>query len=920
MGLVSCSERIIEEDLPSGPAAAAFEERPLVPVYLYLNTAGYVDVVDGEFAPQTKAAEPYDYHTQSGDDQKIYNLWILEFEQIGDQFVLNAQPTYIADFPSYFEGGDPATGAPIRTKTIGIPASRYNCRLLFMANTGLPGMTFSPGTTLEQFKEARFAEIDGQVDLFGWDEDAGLWAPRFNGTVETRVNTSTLAIPEDPAHESVHANHERVSLKRAMARVDITLTNYSLRSPDVPANERVTIHLCRINNVQNRSFYYTNYEDYEESITLNRPNVAAPLSVTDPGYDWIFNTYVRADWGRMISYGEWYKNGVVYDTSGKTDAECFEDGAVPTTATARFFVPGNLRPSSDMDATSITLTGTYVKEGNQYEVSYDIPIRENHSGQMVNAVRPNHKYVFNVNIRRLGDTDVDEFADNGLVDYTSEELANSYILNPSPLPDISKVFKFPVMKPNLFWGDEHYAASQTVITSASPVGEKQGRDLVIGEDDVWRAFILWSDFDPAGKLEMVDLHHLDADGNVAGGSGVAGLGKGTDPTGTGCFAVRVKGGTSGNAVIALERTLKKDSKTWTVTLWTWHLWITDYNPDYPISPDGDTYNWWVHPVTGGRVFRMNNWMFTSGRLKKSYVMDRPLGALQDPVSLIDTYLQATLPDDIKNLSRRGLGLYYYFGMKDPVPGTATVWYSTGDTGYAHTLWQGNTSQYRLRFGRIDNWGNLVNRTYYTTVAAEPSSMVAFYTMFPLTHHANKNSWTNNDKYNPTEYSENILWQDPWFFLRENEDASNKLGYRKSMFDPCPPGWSLPYKQVSGNTEYNYVDEIPAKAGTYWRYWQPITVSGDYRGFYLWPDGREIPNAEITRDKRNNSIFFYRPGHMGIAFDVFFQANLQLWSAHPISTTKARRFNFGDSGLDSRYQESERSNAYHIRCVRNVKPD
>ena len=910
-----------------------FEERELVPLHLKLAVEDYVDVVDGIVSAETKAAGTFAYDTVTANDRTIYNLWVLEFEQEGDQFVLNAQPTYVADYP----------GVLARNETVGVPASRRYCTLLFMANTGLPEMTFSPGTTLEQFKEARFAEIDHQSDLFGWDEHAGLYAPRFNGTYETYVNTSVHSIPGTADKED---RDTWIPLRRAMARIDINLVNASLQSTAVPVDQRITITHARINNVQNKSFYYTNYADYETSTTLNRPMTAAPLDATVYGYDWDLNTSNLTHWSsRMISYSNWYKNGEPYTIGSKTFPEAFADGAAPTEASARFFLPGNLRPENVLEATSVTLTGYYEKDGNRFEVSYDIPIRESiGGGKFIYAVRPNHKYTFNVTINRLGDTDVDEYADNGIVDFTNKELANCYILNPSNIEDVNKVFIFPVTKVNKYWGDPKYAGNQRVITSNYPAGAKTGSEVAIGENDVWQAFILWSDFDIRDKVSIVDLHHLNADGTSGGSE--PGIGVGADAFSTGCFAVKVRGNTKGNVVVAVKRKIGNVSGSKDFILWSWHLWITDYNPDAEVNISPDKY---LYQVNGGNVFRVNNYQFNTGKYRKSYLMDRVLGCIYDPRDLSTEYRGATYLEDLSPISesgmRSGVGFRYHFGRKDPIPHefVKEIYYYYQDLGggkfgpnYENPVkvtgsiknQTSNWLQIFRGFSRL--WGNynMLQNTLYSIEGVDNSnqgqfSMVNSVIMYPLMHWGGDgfNNWTTNDVYDPSVNDENIMWQDPYFYQREDDDATNNLGYKKSIFDPCPPGWTIPSIEKVNNTVHYYLEGIDEGVLNLYKYWKPETIDGQLRGVLYWPDGREIPNAEITNNKIRTAVFIPRIGMVKIHLIHGTENSIREYLGNPGGGgSRLHGYLVELSGSQVRLLNDKRGNAYQVRCVKNVRPE
>ena len=110
--------------------------------------------------------------------------------------------------------------------------------------------------------------------------------------------------------------------------------------------------------------------------------------------------------------------------------------------------------------------------------------------------------------------------------------------------------------------------------------------------------------------------------------------------------------TSGNAVIAAY---SGENQTGEI-LWSWHIWVTDYDPDSDTPLNGTTY-----PLTndGGG----------------SYVfMDRNLGATTVTPNTVSTF-----------------GLLYQWGRKDPFPGSASTSANTEPTIYNASGTTGSTA-------------------------------------------------------------------------------------------------------------------------------------------------------------------------------------------------------------------------------------
>lgn len=199
-------------------------------------------------------------------------------------------------------------------------------------------------------------------------------------------------------------------------------------------------------------------------------------------------------------------------------------------------------------------------------------------------------------------------------------------------------------------------------------------------------------------------------------------------------------------------------------LWSWHLWITDYCPDeakYLTQQNAflagtDTYH-----VTGGDVQRYS--IASSGTVQKVY-MDRSIGILDPKATGSNT---------------RGV-MFYQFGRKDPFPGGSPEFYQEGT----------NKQNYVIK-----------TRKYDETSDRQPQN-VPYSVSYPTTFITGNNDasmgWTINDKYNPSIFNCNIIWNDP--------SASNNGG--KSIFDPSPSGWKIPavyevraFNSMIGNVIY-----------------------------------------------------------------------------------------------------------------------
>lgn len=309
---------------------------------------------------------------------------------------------------------------------------------------------------------------------------------------------------------------------------------------------------------------------------------------------------------------------------------------------------------------------------------------------------PNHHYKLPVTILTKGDAD----ADSRVEDMSHVELAsaNSYIVNPAN-SEAQTVYSVPIVRINQFWRHE---------------AEEWKIDPPIGPDTKWVAEVIWQD--QAKRL----ITFCSADGLSAADT-YAG-------TGEAYFHFRPEPGANGNVLIGVR--FKDAPKT--EYLWSWHLWITDYNPEYTASWQDEKY---AYTVPGGEVHRYQGSTWENN-YKNKYIMDRNLGALA--------------------VSYQAHGIYYQFGRKDPFPYTETKLYDI----------KGDPQQ---NFTASDNDCIVLTQgvAQLTTATQRP---YVFYC-------SGSNDWMMDNAY-PKNLWNNPIW---------HTDAS---GSDKSFFDPCPPGWRV----------------------------------------------------------------------------------------------------------------------------------
>lgn len=488
-------------------------------------------------------------------------------------------------------------------------------------------------------------------------------------------------------------------------------------------------------------------------------------------------------------------------------------------------------------STYLLVSGTYKEDGQDIPVSYKFYLGKN----MVDNfnIEPNHAYSYTFTIDKKGDADNDSrVEDMGLVDFTSPryELANSYILNPPATG--TRRFRIPIQRIFTFWGDELYDYYEDDETLA-----------LKNHDGKWRAFVLQSDF---------NLH--DSNFKITKPTGVAG----TDTY----FEVEVGPGVKGNIVIGVGPDDGNENEK--LVSWSWHLWITDYDPydalDWGDGRDGK----YIYPVTGGSVHRYEGTYWNNN--KDCYIMDRNLGWTSEDAN--------TYPEDNKGL------LYYQFGRKDPF------------------FFDFKTKSAAAEY-------SAANGSEYNGVAYSVRNPLKF-----IKSPTNED-WTKDNKYNPSPYDKNIIWNDPATLPGEHREG------QKSIFDPCPPGYRLPdgtiwsdfrnHKDVRLTTNAFTDSDSQIQDSDYKVNFKPYQ---SIKGLQYWPFQGEGINIPDMDDKM---IYIPATGYIyakdaSIVHDAS-ESDMWsfLWSEDPGSEINGSGYTSQNNHLSTNFVK-ERSRAFPVRCI------
>lgn len=255
--------------------------------------------------------------------------------------------------------------------------------------------------------------------------------------------------------------------------------------------------------------------------------------------------------------------------------------------------------------------------------------------------------------------------------------ANSFILHPSSKP---VKYSIPVTHQNEYWG------------SIKPSN-------VISESTKWNTHIIWSELNEGDFLIQASNLPLYTDIVV-------------NPKAKGNALIGVYNDMNANDVQDEEEPF----------LWSYHLWITEYNPDQSISIASDKYD---YMVSGGKVQRIPGDKWNGASYSSARLMDRNLGELSTNYS-----------------DERSGVLFFQYGRKDPFPLSLIANKECNST---------SSIQYSIYNPNL----------LYTKEYLQSSKKVY--------------RWTDDN------IGSGYIWS----------DLSSK---DKSIFDPCPYGWSLPTHQ------------------------------------------------------------------------------------------------------------------------------
>lgn len=437
--------------------------------------------------------------------------------------------------------------------------------------------------------------------------------------------------------------------------------------------------------------------------------------------------------------------------------------------------------------------------------------------------KPNHYYQMAMNIKGLPDPDKDPFVN--IIGYEDLEESNCYMLR----RDSKVLYAIPLARINRFW--ENYCTS-----------------MMLDKDTEWVAEVIWQDT----KERILDFvsykeFQVNPDKNYLEGKGWGYFDDDQQDNYGGplfvpesCIAFRTTGAGEGNVVIGLRKKVpgwEKIPVEKREYLWSWHIWITEYDPNpeasYNAHLNGDWGRNEVKQVLNGLVQRLFSnldiYKITSEFIKSLnlpegyptydtwtapedwdtgvYIMDRNLGARKEGAYHgVAPFTISKVPTEGEIMQRLpSFGMYYQYGRKDPFP-FAVLKYQTvydingnpikafndptpipvpdqnvsGDEGDQNSR---RRARGMTRVGETEELPENGRKATPVTMRVAKGGSFAKGVKHPYIFYTCDNvedRWFS-DPWEPDSNPEDISpWCNPDWWSRGN----------KSVFDPCPPGWKL----------------------------------------------------------------------------------------------------------------------------------
>ena len=731
------------------PGQPGADERTLVPVTLSLAVAPEEPATKGPFDPD----EPgYDASTA------IKTVTVLQFEKDaeGDGY------TRIGNQICY-DWTDIQAG----TQKISLTTSARENILFVIANATGPGretLRLPAGIALKDFLEKQNGNLLSSLDS---TDGTGIWfCP--SGTSDRYLRMSaTVKLDEVAPNTTVGSDLAPLYLKRNCAKVVIKVKNTS------PGSDRITLDAVQLRCVNQVYPYVTNIP------------AGLPVTFLDP--------YSAQDAHRSDLAEQEFP--AAFNDSGEFQTYTFLV-APNLRGTAAVTVQGRKNELAPPGATHFCVYAHYGPSENHLTYTYYLGANLTSDFNLA----PNKKYVYTVDINGKGDPSVDSrIEDADEIRFTVD--ANCYMLKPPSRAGATTTFFIPVRRTAVFWN--------VPGTNMGVYGAATTEYYELQENTTWEAFLVWNEVKDEDGCAVPDNELLTGSYENEDGAFVV-PGQGFNPAGGANPFIRIKvtNGMTGNALVAIRKT---SGATMNDILWSWHLWVTDYDPYVEMTPEAGKY---LYNVPNGEIHRYADragvTLWASPDYADAFMMDRNVGAT------------VSIPPYYDSSPARGF--FYQRGRKDPFPYPQAASVVSADV--ASSWPEGDGVKYNVRYS-VHN----------------PQTFLSGYTR-----------WTEFETSGTILGSQTAAWMDP----KVDQHGADNCEAGKSIYDPCPYGWQVPAVNNVWSDYTNATKEVVAQSF----------------GAYYYPGGIDpsAPNGRIFYPHTGIYYYGYRPGYVsGVGLTSFIQS-------------------------------------------------
>ena len=673
---------------------------------------------------------------------------------------------------------------------VNIPACNGTFRFVYIVNSF--NSTLCEGANNLTELLALSKPMESEMGCFGSEEEGGTthYYSTMSGDTTHLFNTTDPYLEVCPVY-------------RNFAWVSVVITEES---------SKLDYYSGQLCGVQNKSYYLASLDEMESSDQLSAPSTATyNFPIVKFPNDWE-TTDGKAEFTYYVPVN---RRGQTTNEDEKKKPDNAPEGSTYFSMSLIADAPrqGSLYPT--------------VEHRSVYQYKYYLGANTSNDFNLL----ANHWYITNIKFKSPGHHNHDKrISLTHVIEMPrgDEELSNCYIINPDPTVKESQMYAIPIKERIVdFW--TNYSS---VTKEATNINE-------MFESGAWEVIPLWYDcandpFSAQLNKNKISIGKYNAYGD--------------DVAEHIYIMTKPEFNNYGNLVVAVRDTRNGSNEI----LWSWHLWLTDYNPYYTpdrqSKPEGDAalankayfeqvINGQLHhyrdATSGGSVWG------TDGAYETTLIMDRNIGAMGPGGLGYGT-----------NLQGRG-ALYYQFGRKDPFPGSVAH-YLNGGSGAEG----GPYFPYAPAPAAIHNSVNAPTTYYYDGGA----------------------NWTN--KQSDATY----LWND-----KECTSTSQK---KKSIFDPSPFLFMLPDRNVWARLVQDNGSRF--KNGGGGRYYDEDELSA-YYPFGGFRSGGSNQNTGSNANLRQGNTSSY------------------MWNAAASSTTNGYRFYLHTTDV-TQYNNNGRTTGQSVRCV------